>query len=89
MNAESELRQERAVLVKANLDISYGEERILKQRDLILHLHAGGHETREAERLLQLVQRTLTQWQDHRLLILQRIQHLEAAAAATAKSGAA
>ena len=88
MSAQSELDQERAVLVKANLDICNGEERIRKQQDLISDLHAGGHETREAERLLRLFQRTLVQWQDHRVLILQRIQQLEAATADAAKSGA-
>ena len=86
MSAATELSQERAVLVKANLDISNGEERIRRQQILILNLHAKGRETREPERLLQLFEKTLVLWQDHRVLILQRIEHL--AAAAEVESGA-
>ncbi len=85
MDTYAELSQERAVLVKADIDIRLGQNRILEQQDAILEQQRKGRESREAERFLHLLRRTLVQWQEHRTLILLRIHHLETRLAAEAK----
>jgi hypothetical protein len=44
---------------------------------LLLELRAGGHDTTQAERLVQLMKDTLTEWERHRILIEDRVAYLE------------
>lgn len=78
-----ELRRERAVLVKAELDIEQGWERLRGQQDLVSRLQITGRDTAQSERLVQLMKQTLVEWERHRRLIEQRIAHLEREAAAS------
>ena len=73
----AELAFERDQLAKAELDLEQGRDRYRNQRDLVETLQAEGHDTRQAERLADLLGQTLQQWECHRTLILQRIEHLE------------
>ena len=72
-----ELEGEKWLLVKADADIEAGLTRIRNQQDLLSTLQAAGENTREAERLVHLMEETLVEWQRHRDLIEQRIAHLE------------
>ena len=72
-----ELEGEKRLLVKADADIEAGLARIRNQRDLLSSLEAAGANSREAERLVDLMEQTLVEWQRHRALIEQRIAHLE------------
>jgi hypothetical protein len=72
-----ELEGEKRLLVKADVDIEAGLTRISNQQDLLSALQAAGENTREAERLVHLMEQTLVEWQRHRVLIEQRIAHLE------------
>jgi hypothetical protein len=72
-----QLRVERRLLVKADTDIEEGLKRLRNQQDLLVDLQAGGHDTRQAERLVVLLEQTLLQWERHRTLIEQRIAYLE------------
>jgi hypothetical protein len=72
-----ELEGEKRLLVKADADIEAGMARIRNQRDLLSSLEAAGANSREAERLVDLMEQTLVEWQRHRALIEQRIAHLE------------
>jgi hypothetical protein len=72
-----ELEGEKWLLVKADADIEAGLTRIRNQQDLLSSLQAAGDNTREAERLVHLMEQTLVEWQRHRALIEQRIAHLE------------
>ena len=74
----AELAFERDQLVKADLDIEQGWSRYRKQQDMVEALQIGGHNTVHAERLVELLGETLQQWECHRQLIQQRIDHLEA-----------
>jgi hypothetical protein len=71
-----ELKAERALLVKAEGDIEEGWRRLRNQQDLLLELQAGGHDTRQAEHLVQLLKQTLVEWERHRTLIEQRVAYL-------------
>ncbi|WP_027578681.1 hypothetical protein [Bradyrhizobium sp. Ai1a-2] len=72
-----QLRVERRLLIKADTDIEEGWKRLQNQQDLLLDLQAGGHDTKQAERLVTLLEQTLLQWEHHRTLIEQRIAYLE------------
>ncbi len=72
-----QLRVERLLLVKADSDIEDGRRRLRSQEDLLLGLRAGGHDTKQAERLVELMKTTLDEWERHRVLILQRVAYLE------------
>jgi hypothetical protein len=72
-----ELRSEKALLLKAESDIEQGWKRLRNQQELLLELQAGGHDTRQAERLILLLQSTLVEWERHRALIEQRVAYLE------------
>jgi hypothetical protein len=74
---DAELAFERDQLVKAELDISQGWSRYNNQRDLVTSLQARGQDTVHAMRLAELLLETLQQWETHRRLIEQRIEHLE------------
>ncbi|WP_245312853.1 hypothetical protein [Bradyrhizobium macuxiense] len=72
-----QLLLEQQLLVKAETDIEEGWVRIRKQEELLDYLHAGGHDTRQAERLIEVLKETLVEWERHRGLIQQRINFLE------------
>lgn len=72
-----ELRSEKALLLKAESDIEQGWQRLRNQQDLLLELQASGHDTKQAERLILLMQSTLVEWERHRALIEQRVAYLE------------
>lgn len=73
----AELAFERDQLAKADLDLEQGRDRYRNQRDLVEAMQFKGQDTRQAERLVELLGQTLQQWECHRGLILQRIDHLE------------
>jgi hypothetical protein len=72
-----QLKTERALLVKAESDIHEGWTRLRNQQDLLLELQAGGHDTKQAERLVELLKDTLAEWERHRVLIEERVAYLE------------
>lgn len=71
-----QLRTEKELLVKAEKDIEEGRQRVRNQQHLLDDLQAGGHDSRQAERLALLLQQTLIEWERHRVLIEQRIAYL-------------
>lgn len=72
-----ELEAEKQLLVKAEADIESGWSRLRNQQELLNSLRASGHDTAQAERLIELLKRTLIEWERHRALIEQRIAYLE------------
>jgi hypothetical protein len=74
-----ELRAEKALLVKSQNDIDKGRQRLRDQEDLLLELRADGHETKQAERLVELMKATLVEWERHHVMIAERIAYLECA----------
>ena len=73
----SNLGLEREHLITANRNITDGERRISAQALLTERLRSAGHETTDAELLLQTLQETLETWRRHRDLIVQEIARLE------------
>jgi hypothetical protein len=71
-----QLRVEKALLIKADKDIEEGWRRLRNQQQLLSDLQAGGHDSRQAERLVLLLQQTLTEWERHRVLIEDRVNYL-------------
>ncbi|MBR0798916.1 hypothetical protein JQ615_26355 [Bradyrhizobium jicamae] len=76
-NWARQLHFEQQLLVKAEVDIEDGWRRIRDQQDLIDWLQRAGHDTMQAERLVNLLKRTLVEWERHRSLIEQRVAYLE------------
>ena len=74
---DAELAMERDQLAKAEVDIEQGWNRYRNQQELVEVMQFRGQDTRQAERLVELLGETLQQWECHRHLILQRIDHLE------------
>jgi hypothetical protein len=72
-----QLRAEKVLLVKAETDIEDGWKRLRNQQDLLRELRAGGHDTKQAERLVGLLMQTLVEWERHRILIVERVAYLE------------
>jgi hypothetical protein len=72
-----ELSREQNLLCKAETDIEQGWGRLRDQQDLVSYLQSAGRDTREADRLVQLMKRTLVEWERHRRLIEQRVAYLE------------
>ncbi|MGY8638632.1 hypothetical protein RAD15_39820 [Bradyrhizobium sp. 14AA] len=72
----AQLKAEQRLLVKADQDIDEGWQRIRNQEDRVRELMAGGHDTRQAERLVGLLKETLVEWERHRVLIEQRVEYL-------------
>jgi len=72
-----QLRAEKVLLVKAETDIEDGWKRLRNQQDLLRELRAGGHDTKQAERLVGLMMQTLVEWERHRTLIVERVAYLE------------
>jgi hypothetical protein len=73
----AQLDAEKALLIKADHDIEDGRNRLRNQEDLLLSLQTAGHDTRQAEQLVQLLRRTLIEWERHRVLIEERVAYLE------------
>ena len=72
-----ELWSEQRLLSKAEADIEQGWKRLRNQQDLLSWLQTAGHDTKQAELLVQLLKRTLIEWERHRDLIEQRIAYLQ------------
>lgn len=72
-----QLRLEKALLIKADKDIDEGRKRLRNQQQLLSDLQAAGHDSRQAERLVDLMQQTLLEWERHRVLIEERVTYLE------------
>jgi hypothetical protein len=72
-----QLRAEKTLLIKAERDIEEGWRRLRNQEQLLADLQAGGHDSKQAERLVQLLQQTLIEWERHRVLIEERVHYLE------------
>jgi hypothetical protein len=72
-----ELRAEKALLVKSENDIGRGRQRLRNQENLLLELRADGHDTEQAERLVELMKETLAEWERHHAMIVDRIAYLE------------
>lgn len=72
----AQLDTEQNLLVKAEKDIEEGWKRIRDQEDRVRELMAGGHDTRQAERLVNLLKQTVVEWERHRVLIEQRVEYL-------------
>ncbi|SCB37990.1 hypothetical protein GA0061099_1005748 [Bradyrhizobium yuanmingense] len=73
----AQLDAEQRLLVKAEQDIESGWQRVRDQEDRVRELMAGGHDTRQAERLVDLLKQTLIEWERHRTLIEQRVTFLQ------------
>jgi hypothetical protein len=73
----AQLSTEKALLVKADNDIEQGWTRLRNQQHLLSELHAAGHDSRQAELLVELLQQTLVEWERHRALIVERVDYLE------------
>jgi len=73
----AQLDAEKALLINADHDIEDGRNRLRNQEDLLLSLQTAGHDTRQAEQLVQLLRRTLIEWERHRVLIEERVAYLE------------
>ena len=76
-NQAEQLHVEQQLLSKADSDIEQGWTRLRGQEDLLSWLQATGRDTREAERLVQLMKSTLIEWERHRGLIEQRVAYLQ------------
>lgn len=72
-----QLRDERRLLKKADLDIEEGWQRIHRQENRVRDLQAGGYDSQQAERLVDLLKQTLVEWERHRTLIIQRVNYLQ------------
>lgn len=72
-----QLKLEKMLLVKAARDIEEGWRRLRNQEQVLSDLQAGGHDSKQAERLVQLLQQTLVEWERHRVLIEERVNYLE------------
>jgi hypothetical protein len=73
----AQLDAEQRLLVKADRDIEEGWQRIRDQEDRVRELMSGGHDTRQAERLVDVLKQTLMEWERHRILIAQRVTYLQ------------
>ncbi|SAK58392.1 hypothetical protein AWB77_01867 [Caballeronia fortuita] len=71
-----DLEDERDALVRADRDIEDGKARIRRQQEIIRELSSSGHDTTSAVRLLGTLEDTLTAMNDHRLLIVARIEQM-------------
>ena len=71
-----QLDAEQRLLIKADKDIEEGWQRIRDQEDRVRELMARGYDTRQAERLVDLLRRTLMEWERHRVLIAERVTYL-------------
>ncbi len=72
-----ELEAEKALLQRSESDIQRGRERLRDQENRLLELRADGHDTKQAERLVELMKATLVEWERHHVMIAERIAYLE------------
>lgn len=72
-----QLRLEQQLLVKADADIDQGRRRVDEQEDRLVRLKVDGHDVRQANQLVELLKQTLSEWEQHRVLIEQRIDYLQ------------
>ena len=72
-----QLHSEQRLLVKADQDIERGWQRVRDQEERVRDLEAGGHDTRQAEHLVNLLKQTLVEWERHRTLIEQHVIYLQ------------
>ncbi|MGX4806210.1 hypothetical protein [Bradyrhizobium guangdongense] len=72
-----QLHAEQRLLIKADADIDEGWQRLRNQEDRVRELRAAGHDSRQAERLVDLLRQTLVEWERHRTLIAQRVTYLQ------------
>jgi hypothetical protein len=73
-----ELARERIALKRADQDIAEGRIRVRRQEEVVKDLLARAQQAELASHLLDLLRETLTHWETHRTLIVQRIAYLEA-----------
>lgn len=73
----AELQFEKSQLDRTEAEIKLGRNRLQNQQELLVGLRARGSDTRQAERLADLLDQTLLQWELHRALIAERISYLE------------
>jgi hypothetical protein len=78
-----EIEAERRLLLKAATDIEQGWSRLRNQQELLTSLRASGQHSAEGERLVDMLQRMLIEWERHRDLIEQRLRYLERGAASS------
>lgn len=78
----AQLEAERRLLLKADQGIEDGWLRIRDQEDRVRELMVGGHDTRQAERLVSLLKQTVVEWERHRVLMAQRVEYLSQEVAA-------
>ena len=83
-----QLRLEKTLLIKAEKDIEEGWKRLRSQLQLRDDLLAGGHDSKQAERLVELLKQTLIEWERHRVLIEERIDYLEGQVEVRVRGGA-
>lgn len=72
-----DIARERFHLAQAERDIIEGEERIMRQEELVARLRSRQQNTAEAEALLRVLRETLLTWKAHRDQILRTIHNLE------------
>lgn len=77
VHSAEELRLEQRLLSKAEVDIEQGWSRLRDQQELLEWLQATGGDTRQAERLVLLMKRTIVEWERHRTLIERRVAYLQ------------
>ena len=74
----TERAREAEHLVMADRHIAEGEQRVSNQALLVERLCARGYDTVQADNLLRIFEMTLTEWRAHRVLIVQRIEQIDA-----------
>jgi hypothetical protein len=87
-NTVEQLLDEQKLLLKAEDDIEQGWSRLRDQQDLVSERQRTGSDTRQGERLVQLMKQTLVEWGRHRRLIEQRIAYLERETSASSEHAA-
>jgi hypothetical protein len=76
-NLDDKIADERATLLMAGRHIADGEDRLRRQRDLLYQMRIRKLDTCQGERLVDVLQATLEQWQLHRGMIIERLAYLE------------
>ena len=74
-----QLQAEQQLLLKAEADIEAGWKRVRSQEKLLSELQAAGYDTRDGERLTDLMLQTMVEWERHRTLIEERVAYLKTA----------
>jgi hypothetical protein len=69
--------QERRHLAQADRHIAKAKEHVARQKRVVQKLVEGGQDTQVAESLLHAMEGSLSAYEQHRELILQRLQNSE------------